>query len=34
MCSLVDKFCLLEAGLECETYDEFLKELEDENKSS
>ena len=24
MCTLVDKPCLLEAGLKCETYEDFL----------
>ena len=30
MCSLVDKYCLLESGLPCETYEEYLKELASE----
>lgn len=30
MCDIVDKWCLLEGGMECETYNEFLKEEEDE----
>lgn len=29
MCSLTDKWCLLGQDLPCETYDEYLKELED-----
>ena len=29
-CDLVDKWCLLEGNNECEEYNEFLKELADE----
>ena len=32
MCKLNDKVCLLESGLECETYEEFLRELESEKE--
>jgi len=30
MCSLVDKACLLETHDKCDEYEEFLRELEDE----
>lgn len=30
MCDLVDKFCLLESDDRCETYEEYLKEEQDE----
>jgi len=30
-CTLVDKHCLMEAGEECETYDEWLKEEQDDS---
>ena len=30
MCELVDKYCLLETGDECDVYKEYLRELEDE----
>ena len=29
MCDLVDKWCLLESGMECEEYDRFLKESDE-----
>jgi hypothetical protein len=36
MCDLVDKYCLVEYGQTCETYDEFLeisaKEAEEESE--
>ena len=28
-CNLVDKWCLLEGGCECEEYEEFLREVEE-----
>ena len=28
MCTLVDKWCLLESGNRCETYEEFLADVE------
>lgn len=31
MCDLVDKWCLREGGLECEEYDLWLKEREEED---
>ena len=30
MCSLTDKLCLLEQGLPCETYEEWLEEQSSE----
>lgn len=30
MCSITDKWCLLEENLECEIYEEFLEEQEDD----
>lgn len=32
MCELVDKYCLVEYGSDCETYSEFLKEENSENQ--
>lgn len=34
MCDLTDKYCLVEYGSECEEYNKFLKEVEDEGEDT
>ena len=29
MCKLVDEYCLVEQGFDCEEYEEFLREVEE-----
>lgn len=31
MCNLVDKPCLVEYGSQCDTYDDYLRELKEED---